>query len=97
MHRLEYLPTAITDILEAEAYLSEHSPKSADKFTEAMGVQEVTLTEYPYMYAAYWGNAKYRVMPLPYQYLCFYYIDEEAKTVKVYRVIRSMRDIPNLL
>ena len=97
MYRLDYLPTAIDDILEAELYLYDHNPRAADKFIEALKHQEKALTQYPFMYAAYPNNRKYRIMPLPYQYLCFYYVDDEAEAVKVYRVIRGMRDMSNIL
>ena len=97
MYKVEYLPEAITDILDARAYLHEFSPAAANKLAEAIEKRTEALTAFPLLYPVYDFDDSLRLMPLPYQYLCFYYVDEEAKTVKVYRVLRGMRDIPSLL
>ena len=68
MYRLEYLPSALVDILEIEDYLFEHSPDAADKFTEAIKKQAETLTKYPLMCQVYEDNPYFRSMTLPYSY-----------------------------
>jgi plasmid stabilization system protein ParE len=97
MYRLEYLPTARVDILAAEAYLQQFSPRAADKFTLAIERQEAVIAEHPLRYRVYEYNRRYRCMPLLYKYLCFYRIDETEQLVQIYRVLHGMRDIPNLL
>jgi plasmid stabilization system protein ParE len=97
MYSVDYLPSARVDILEAEIYLFEHSPSAADKFAEAIEKQTDLLAEHPMMYPLYKEDERFRLMPLPYEYLGFYRVDETAETLTVHRVIRGMRDIPNIL
>jgi hypothetical protein len=91
------MPQARLDLLEAEVYLYEHSQSASDKLIEAVDEQTVTLIEYPFMYPVYEHDDRFRLMPLPYQYLCFYHVDEAAHILTIHRVFRGMRDIPNLL
>ena len=100
MYNLKYLPLFDVDLAEAEDYLYEFSPAAVDRLTRAVDEQMVTLVEYPFMYpvySGYVGKTEYRIMPLPYQFLCFYYVDEESKTINVYRVLHSSRNIQRML
>ena len=53
MYKLEYLPSAVTDILEIDAYLYEYSSAASDKF--AVSIERLTeaLTLHPLLYPAY--------------------------------------------
>jgi plasmid stabilization system protein ParE len=97
VYQLDYLPSAVVDILVAEDYLNEFSPAAADKFTEAIETQIDNLREHPFMYPVYRYDESLRCMMLPYEYLYFYYVDESAKLIQVYRVLRGMQDIENLI
>ena len=94
---LDYLPMALTDILEAELSLFEFSPAAADKFSDEIFKLADTLREYPYLYPVYEHNDYFRSMPLPYKYRLFYHVDEDFETVKVHRILHGMRDIENIL
>ena len=97
LYKLIYLPSFDSDLSEAEDYLFGFNSTAVDKLTEAIDEQMATLIEHPFIYPAYRKNTKYRFMLLPYQYLCFYCVDEETKTIHVYRLLRGMRDIPSIL
>jgi plasmid stabilization system protein ParE len=97
VYRLEYLPSAEVDIIEAETYLDEFSTAAVDKFTAAISNQMATLTEYPHLYSTYADDERFHCMPLPYEYLCFYRVDETTKILTIHRIIRGMRDIPSML
>ena len=97
MYRLEYLPSFEVDLIEAEDYLYEFSPAATYKLTEALDGQMATVVEHPLIYPAYRYNKKYRLMTLPYQYLCFYRVDEAAKVIKVYRLLREMQNVSEML
>jgi plasmid stabilization system protein ParE len=86
VYKLEYLPSALVDILEIEDYLFEHSPDAADKFTEAIEEQGEMLKEHPLMYQVYEDNPCFRSMPLPYSYRLFYHVGEAAQVIKIHRV-----------
>ena len=97
MYSLKYLPSFDIDLMKAEDYLYQFSLAAVDKLTEAVDEQMASLVKHPFMYPVYARNKKYRLMSLPYQYLCFYCVDEESKTIRVYRLLRGMRDIPSIL
>jgi plasmid stabilization system protein ParE len=97
VYRLEYLPAADRDIEEAENYLYAFSPAAMDKFIAAVKKQEETLLEFPLMYHVCEYDARYRCMPMLYEYLCLYRVDEAEKLITVCRVIRGMRDISSIL
>lgn len=97
MYRLKYLPSFDLDLAEAEDYLYEHSPLACDKLTSAVAEKMATLPENPFVYPVYRLDDRFRLLVLPYQYLCFYRVDEDARIIAIHRLIRGMRDIPNLL
>jgi len=93
VYRLEYLPSAETDILEIDAYLYEYSPVAADKFADSIEKLTETLLDYPFMFPVYEDDPYFRHMPLPYKYRLFYHVDENAEIIKIYRVLHGMRDV----
>jgi plasmid stabilization system protein ParE len=82
---------------EAEAYWNERHPPAADKLAAALEQKTDALIGNPFMYNAYETRPYFRCIPLPYEYLCFYHVDEDAKTISVHRILRGMRDIPDIL
>ena len=96
MYRLRYLPAAEDDLVEAESYLDELSHAAADKLSTVFEQKMDTLAGNPFMYTVYEAKPYFRCLPLPYEYLCFYHVDEDAKMINVHRVLRGMRDISNL-
>ena len=96
MYELEYLQIARLDILEAEVFLYEHNPQSSDNFVAAIEKQEAYLVNQPYMFPVYEARPCFRMMPLPYKYLCFYHICDISMTVTVHRILHCMRDISNI-
>jgi plasmid stabilization system protein ParE len=97
MYKLEYLPSALADILEIENYLFELSPDTADKFYATIQTQIITLTEHPFMYQAYEDNPYFHSMPLPYSYRLFYHVNEKNAVIKVHRILHGMMDLESLL
>ena len=97
MYKLRHLPSAIVDAEEIEAGLSEFSISAADKFAESVSQKTDALIDNPYLYRVYQARPYFRCMPLPYEYLCFYHVDEDSKTVSIHRIIHGMRDIPRKL
>jgi addiction module RelE/StbE family toxin len=97
VYKLEYLPSAVSDILETEAGLYEFSPAAADKFTDAIQHLTETLRKHPLMYQIYEDDAYFRSMPLPYDYRLFYHVAEETETIRIHRVIHGMRELNNLI
>ena len=97
MYRLEYLPSAETDILEIDVYLYEHSSAIADKFADSIEELTETLLCYPFMFPVYEDDPYFRHMTLPYKYRLFYHVDEEAKVIKIYRILHGMMDVKGIM
>jgi len=97
MYSLKYLPSFDIDLSEAEDYLFSFSISAADRLTGAIDEQMTVLVDHPFMYPVYGRNKKYRFMPLPYHYLCFYCVDDESKKIHIHRLLRGMRDIQSIL
>ncbi len=97
MYRLRYLPSSDADMLKAEAYLSEFSLSAADKFARVFEQKTDALIDNPFLYRVYGPRPYFRCMPLLYQYLCFYHVEEDTEMISVHRILREMQDIPNIL
>jgi len=92
-YKIEYLPSATSDIFEIEASLYEFSPAAADKFANEIDKKIYSLAKYPFMYQVHEDDDFFRSMPLCYDYRLFYHVVEETKTIKIFRVLRGMMDI----
>jgi len=97
VYRLEYLPSAELDILEIDAYLYEYSPNAADKFADSIERLADMLLQHPFMFPAYEGDLYFRHMILPYKYRLFYHVDEDAKIIKVHRILHGMRVVKGMM
>jgi len=97
MYNVEYLPLANTDIIEAEIYLYELNPAAVDKLTEAIDEKIGNIIVHPLMYPVYKHDERFRFVVLPYEYLLFYHVNEDSKILTIHRILRGMRDIPNVL
>lgn len=97
MHKVEFLPSALNDMSDIVKYISRDlgnktaSDRLADKFIETAD----RLSDFPYANPVYMP-----IKPLKYEYrkavienyLMFYSINEEEKTVTVSRVIYGKRN-----
>ena len=70
-YKLDYLPLAANDILEAEAGLFEFSPSAAEKFYKEVLELEERLCNHPLMYPVYKQDDFYRTVNLSYNYILF--------------------------
>ena len=96
-YKLEYLPRAARDILEAENGLYAFSPAAADKFTDEIRRLTETLKRNPMMYQVYEDDTYFRSMPLSYRYRLFYHVAEETETIRIHCVIHGMRELDKAL
>ncbi len=102
MYAVRYLITAVTDMQEIISYISkqlcnpEAASRLADEFIEAGN----SIADFPY------GRPVYRpIRELAHEYrpiyvknyIMFYWVDENSKTVNIERVIYSKSNIKNLL
>ena len=102
MYKLEFLPIARDDMLEAVKYIANElkSPVAAQNLADDFISAAERLCEFPYA-----NNVYVPIKPLELEYrrtivknyLMFYTVNEQTKTVTIMRVIYSKRDIENII
>ena len=102
MYKLEYLPSAVADMVDAVTYISQHlcNPQAAEKLMEAFGEAAHRAAQFPYSNGAYRPlrplGKEYRKATVG-NYLMFYWVDEDTKTVVIARVIYGRRQYDRFL
>lgn len=102
MYKLEYLPTAQRDMVEAVRYISEKlgNTSAANQLAEKLIKAGESILDFPYANPVHIPNR-----PLNYEYrkvlirnyLMLYRVDERKKLVTVARVIYARRNYEALL
>ena len=89
MYRLEYLPAALRDAAEIARYIAGElkAPAAAEKLAEELVEAAERIAAFPYANPAF-----VPIRPVK-NYLIFYNVDEERKTVTVARVIYARREL----
>ena len=94
MYKVTYLPTAYQQLSDAVSYLAEdlEAPDAAEHLLEEVDAQAVRLSEMPYRFpiypSAYAMKQEIRFFPVK-NYMVFYVIHEERKTVEIWRLIHQ--------
>jgi addiction module RelE/StbE family toxin len=88
-YRIRTLPIAEKELAVIDEYLSHFYESTAARFFERYDRQTSLLENMPYMGAVYKDYRRLVVL----DYLVFYKVDEESKTVSIYRVLHGARDI----
>jgi plasmid stabilization system protein ParE len=84
-YRIIYLPIFNRDIQRIAEALKDY-PQKAKRLFHDIDRKLLMLEDFPYMCAVYHANPKYRQMVLD-DHLLFYFVDEDALLVKVYRIL----------
>ena len=102
MYKLEYLPAARQDMMDIVRYISRElcNPQAAERLAMELIEAGNSIPGFPYSNPAYTPirplKHEYRKV-LVKNYMIFYWIDEEKKTVVIYRVIYAKRKYTSLL
>ena len=101
-YRVEFLPAAQADMVEIVRYISQElfNPVAAENLAEDFVKTADSLAAFPYAHEAYIPirplKHEYRKVSVK-NYLMFFRVEEEKKTVTVARVIYAARDYGKLL
>ena len=96
-YKLEFLPVAEKDIRSAAMYIAKElkAPMAAANLVREIRKKSNNLREMPYIYREYRGDplneTVYRAMQVK-NYIVFYTVIEERKTVEVHRVLYARMD-----
>lgn len=98
MYRLEFLPIARKDMVDAVSYITHKlkNPEAADRLANELIEMISRAALSPYINPIYTSNRKlkheFRKIVVR-NYLVFYWIDEENKLVTVSRIIYARRNL----
>jgi len=91
-YRITYLPDTVDDRDIIKAYLEQYYPNTAKKFFSNLKSKTTRLKEFPYSCPKYEYDLDYRVLVVG-DYLVFYMVNEEKKTVEIHRIFHGSQDI----
>jgi toxin ParE1/3/4 len=101
MYKLVLLPIAGRDLQEIIKYIEEelYSPLAALNFVRLFRKKVKIALTYPYAFPVRLMpglvEQEYRILPLK-NYLLFYIIREESKTIEIYRIVYAKRDLTKI-
>lgn len=102
MYNMRYLPIAKKDIDEILYNIADglSAPQAAINLLNIFDKAISQLKQFPYSGKGYHMKAplafEYRMLPVK-NYIVFYVVIEEEKTVEIHRVIYSKRDFPSII
>lgn len=102
MYDLEYLPSALEDMVDIVRYISDElkNPQAAYKLAEKFSASGESIAAFPYSNPAYIPvralKHEYRKLLIE-NYTMFYWVDEDKETVVIARVIYSKRNYKLLI
>lgn len=95
-YKVQYLPLAVQDLEHAASYLMSFYPGTASKVLVKLETQLSRLSDNPFLYEVYAENPEFRRIVAS-DYLVFYKVNEDAKTVDIYRILRGSWDVKRFL
>jgi len=91
-YQIKYLPETVSDRNDIKAYLDQYYESTVNKFFSLLREKIARLKEFPYSCPIYEDDPEYRRLAVE-DYLVFYMVNEEEKTVEICRIFHSSRDI----
>jgi plasmid stabilization system protein ParE len=86
----------MADLAEIKEYLSQFYESTVRKFISDLNRKISQLMDFPYLYPKYEKRRRFRKMVIG-NYLVFYVVDEDTKTVEIHRIFHGSRDVPQHL
>ena len=102
MYKIEYCSAIWRDLDDIASYIcfELHAPLAARRLADALDETAKLISEHPYMYRAYESvlelTEDYRIAPVG-NFVLFYTINEQKKTVVFCRMFYGKRDFELLL
>ena len=101
MYEVVYLPIAVQDIADIARYVTEKlkAPQAAQNLLNSLSENVEILRKSPYLFRVYplikATSFEYRAIPVK-NYIVFYTVLEESRTVEIHRMIYNKRNIAAL-
>ena len=95
-YKLKYLPDTVNDREAIKNYLSQYYVGSVNKFFALLKKKTERLKDFPYSCPQYEDDPDYRKLVVG-EYLVFYMVNENDKTVEIHRIFHGSQDIKQQL
>jgi len=95
-YRARYLVTAKQDRETIKLYLNQYSLTAANRLFDRIKSRVELAKENPYAYPAYGRRPQFRKIVVG-DYLVFYKVNEDEKTIEVHHILHGMMDIVQYL
>jgi len=92
-YNISYIESAKKDVFDIAQYLSQFYENTFAKFVEQLDRSVGNLAQMPHMGMIY---KNYRRLVVS-DYLVFYQVNEDTRTVQIFRVLHGSQDIRNRL
>ena len=96
MYKIKYLETIRRDREAIKAYLGQYSTTATKRLFDKVKVKMELVKANPYMYESYKRRPKFRRIVVE-DYLVFYKVIEESKTIEVHHIFHGMIDVEQYL
>jgi plasmid stabilization system protein ParE len=94
-YKLEYAPSFHLDVVQIAIILDEYPEKAARIFTK-LDISLANLETMPELYPVYEASPVFRKIVVE-DYIAFYLVDKNAKTVEIHRLLYGSMDLPKHL
>ena len=91
-YQVKYLPETVIDRAEIRTYLAKYYESTVRNFFVFLKERIGQLKEFPYSCPTYDDDPDYRKLVVG-DYLVFYMVDEDSKTVEIHRIFHGSQDI----
>lgn len=91
-YRIKYLPNTIVDRTEIRDYLAKYYESTVKRFFTLLKEKITLLKEFPHSCPVYEDDHDYRILVVG-DYLVFYMVNEENKTVEIHRIFHGTQNI----
>jgi addiction module RelE/StbE family toxin len=95
-YKIKYLSDALIDREEIKNYLAKYYESTVRDFFTLLKKNTSRLKEFPYSCPIYEDDPDYRCLIVG-DYIVFYIVNEDDKTVEIYRILHGSRDMKRYL
>jgi len=91
-YKAKYFPETVSDREEIKAYLSQYYKSTVKNFFALLKSKIAQLKDFPYSCPTYEDDPDYHKLVVG-DYLVFYMVNEDNKTVEIHRIFHGSKDI----
>ena len=95
-YAIKYLPASFNDYADIIEYLSGYYESTVEQFKKELKEKIESLSSMPKRFEVFHDDPYFRKLTIQ-DYLVFYHIDEDNKTVNIHRILHGSRNVKSFL